>query len=252
MLIKGIYRDYDSLAWFYNRYWGEKYHVQILPVLDELLLSCLPARARILDLCCGTGHLARMLSGHGFRVTGIDGSEEMLRYARENVPAGEFISADARNYKMPPVFQAAVSTFESLNHVSSIGELMIVFQNTCAGLARDGLFVFDLLMEEAYRTRWDKSSAIVDEDNVCIMRGGYNTAVRIGRTDITMFRLEGHWKRSDVTLLQRCYSEEEVRAALERTGFEGICTYHAGKDFEMPGDLGIGRVFFLAKKESHL
>lgn len=248
MLIKGLYRDYDALAWFYNRHWGEKYHIQILPVLDELLLSCLPARARILDLCCGAGHLARILAGHGFRVAGIDGSEEMLRYARENAPSGEFIAADARDYKLPGVFHAAVSTFESLNHISSIGELMIVFKNTHAALDEGGLFVFDLLTEEAYRTRWDRSSAIVEEDNIYILRGSYNAAVGIARTDITMFRLEGHWKRSDVTLLQRCYDMEEVAAALEVTGFSDVCSCHAGKDFEMAGDLGVGRVFFLAKR----
>ena len=247
---KGIYRDYDLFAWFYNRYWDRKYHSQALPVLDELVLLRLPANAWILDLCCGTGHLARILSGRGFRVTGIDGSREMLRYARENVPDGEFIAADARSFNLPPIFQAIVSTFESLNHISSVGELTMVFHNAHAALIENGLFVFDLIMEEAYLTRWGKSSAIVEKDNVCVVRGGYNPAVRIGRTDITMFRLDGNWRRSDVTLLQRCYSEEEVRSALELTGFSGIRLFRAGRDFSMPGDLGTGRTFFLATKES--
>ncbi len=250
MLIKEIYRDYDSLAWFYNRYWGGQYHSRVMPILDELLLSHLPPEARVLDLCCGAGHLTQILSGRGFRMTGIDGSEEMLRYARENVPGGQFIAADARTYSMPPVFHAVVSTFESLNHISSIGDLMMVFQNTYAVLAEGGKFVFDLIMEDGYLSQWSKSSAIVQEDNACVIRGSYNPSVKIGRTDITMFRLEGVWRRSDVTLLQRCYSEGEVLSALELTGFRNAGAYYAGRDFQMEESLGSGRAFFLAGKET--
>jgi hypothetical protein len=50
------FRDYAPLAWFYDRYWGERYHALVLPILDRLLLRRLPpATSPLLDLCCGTG-----------------------------------------------------------------------------------------------------------------------------------------------------------------------------------------------------
>jgi SAM-dependent methyltransferase len=240
---------YDRLAWFYNRYWGAHYHSLAIAILERMLLRGLPTAAHILDLCCGTGHLTQALAIRGYRVTGIDASLEMLRYARVNVPAADFIVADARAFSFPVEFDAVISTFESLNHVLSLEELVIVFRNVYATLRREGTFVFDLNTEEAYQSQWQKSSAVVEEDNVCIVRGGYNPAERIGQTDITMFRLEGKWQRDDLTLFQRCYSLEEIRSALEEVGFGKIAAYDAAKDLGMSGDLGIGRSFFLALKE---
>ena len=72
------YSDYDPFAWVYNRHWGNNFTALALLVLDRLVLPYLPARARILDLCCGTGQLARALSARGYQVTGLDGSKEML------------------------------------------------------------------------------------------------------------------------------------------------------------------------------
>lgn len=48
------YSDYDTFAWVYNRHWGA-FATRILPVLEKLVLGALPPKARILDLCCGTG-----------------------------------------------------------------------------------------------------------------------------------------------------------------------------------------------------
>jgi SAM-dependent methyltransferase len=242
------YRDYDTLAWFYNRYWGREYPSCALPILEQLLLRHLPAQARILDLCCGTGHLTRVLAERGYRVTGIDGSAEMLRYAQENVPTVEFIPADARAFHLPSSFEGVLSTFESLNHIMDLADMELAFENVYEALKGGGLFVFDLLMEEAYQTQWNKSSSIVEEDNVCIVRGGYDEVTHTGRTDITMFRLNGRWHRSDVSVFQRCYSLGQIWQALEQAGFAEISCFDARRHLDMRGDLAIGRMFFRATK----
>lgn len=240
---------YDRFAWFYNRYWGPAFSGQAMTVLDKLLLPSLPAQGRILDLCCGTGQLAGELTARGFQVTGIDESEEMLRYARENAPLAEFILADARSFNFAPIYHGAVSTFDSLNHVMRLEELTRVFQNVHAALVDEGFFLFDLNMEQGYQARWQGSLAIVQDDHVCIVRAGFDPEQKLGRNDITMFRLEGgDWQRSDLTLWQKCYSEDEIRSSLGEAGFREISAYEADKDLGMAGS--VGRTFFLARKES--
>lgn len=65
--------------------------------LDIALDRFLPARAEglsLLDVGCGTGyHMARYRK-RGFEVSGVDGSEEMLKRAREINPGVEFRHAD--------------------------------------------------------------------------------------------------------------------------------------------------------------
>ena len=241
------YADYDALAWFFNRYWGGPFIDRALPLLERLFLSLLPPGARILDLCCGTGQLVGALTARGYQVTGLDGSEAMLRFARANAPAAEFILADARDFRLPAPYHGAVSTFDSLNHIMSLHELTRVFQNVHAALLPGGPWMFDLNMEAGYRARWRGTSARVEADHAIIDRTRYDADAKIGRSETTMFRLEqGAWQRSDLTLLQRCYTEEEIRSALEKSGFRDVGV------FDTKGDLGwaghVGRTFFRARR----
>jgi SAM-dependent methyltransferase len=238
---------YSPFAWFYDTYFD--FHEHSLFILDKLLTPRLPRGSRILDLCCGTGHLSQALASRGFSIVGIDGSAEMLSYAKQKVPAGEFIAADARDFKTPSTFKAVVSMFDSMNHILSIEELRMVFRSVSGVLEEGGYFLFDLNMEEAFETQWHKASSIIKKDNVCIINGSYDPHEKIGVTRLTMFLMEEAWRRSDAVLYQKCYSPEEVVASLERTGFKEIEAHDARKDIKMPGHLAIGRTVFLAQKK---
>jgi len=219
------YSDYDYFAWFYNKYWGRRCSELVLPVLDRLLLKHLAQGDHILDLCCGTGQVAEELTGRGYRVTGIDGSAEMIRYARENAPEAEFMVADARFFDLPQAFDAVISTSDSLNHVMSLDELESVFRNVYSVLNPGGLFLFDLNCEQTYEARDRGGSSIVGPDHVCIVRGKYRPRDKVGKFDITTFRLVGEWERRDITLFQKCHSERRVQRTLRVAGFTDIRTY---------------------------
>jgi ubiquinone/menaquinone biosynthesis C-methylase UbiE len=76
---KGLYADRDRPGW----------DAELAGLVDAI--EALPP-ARTLDVACGTGFLTRHLHGE---VVGIDASERMLAIARERVPRGEFLTADA-------------------------------------------------------------------------------------------------------------------------------------------------------------
>src|SRR5271163_592999 len=52
----------------------------------------------VLDLCAGTGSLARMLADRDVQVTGIDSSAALLAVAQRKVPEGHFLLADIRSF----------------------------------------------------------------------------------------------------------------------------------------------------------
>jgi len=240
------YNDYGPLADLYENHWDHR--KSSLFMLQKLLLPYIPKGSRVLDLCCGTGHLAEALVSRGFKVTGVDGSAEMLSHARKKLPRADFILADAREFKMPPVFKAVISTLDSLNHILKLEELEMVFGNVFNSLETGGYFLFDLNTEEAYRREWHKSSHIIKDDNVCIVHGGYDPDKKIGTTHVLMFFMEGAWKRSDLTFYQKCYSREEVLSALGRAGFGEIEVLRAREDLKMRGRLAIGRNIYRARK----
>jgi len=243
------YSDYDRFAWVYNKHWGKSFIQRVLPILDNLVLQHLPVKALILDLCCGTGQLARALIACGYQVTGLDGSEEMLRFARENAPTAEFIVADARSFELPAAYHAVTSTFDSLNHIMTLEELTSVFHNVYAALRQGGLFLFDLNMEEGYKVSWQDSFDIIEEDHVCITRTSYRPEERKAQFDVTIFRWQEGWQRSDLTLLQKCHPPAEVRSALEIAGFTEIHVYaHDEQKGFAELTEGSERAFFICQK----
>jgi len=173
----------------------------------------------------------------------------MLRFALENAPGVNLLLDDARTFSMPAQFHLVVSMFDSLNHVLTMEELTAVFRKVFASLVTGGLFLFDLNIEEGYKINWRGSFGIVEVDHTCVIRSSYNPDEQIGRWEATIFRLNPNWKRSDVVLLQKSYSETEIRLSVQDAGFENIAAYAFDKQAGFQ-DLtqSSPRAFFLCSK----
>jgi len=79
--------------------------------LAEGVLELLDVKSgeRILDLGCGTGHLAAKIAEAGAQVVGVDRSPEMIRQTCEKYPALRFEVMDARELALGGVFDAVFS-----------------------------------------------------------------------------------------------------------------------------------------------
>lgn len=239
--------EYDGFAWFYNRHWGADYHAQIMGILDQLGLAALPSGAAVLDLCCGNGRVASMLLSRGFRVTGLEASEGMLAYAGENAPGARFVHADARSFRLEDRFDFAVSVFESLNHILSLEDLPAVFLNVRRCLRAGGRFVFDLNREPAFEKYWNSAHVISEPDSLCASRASYDPGEKLARCDLTIFRLEQQWLRTDITITQRCHPVGPIPKLLLSAGFRDVQTFDAAAGLGMTGDIGFARTFFSAR-----
>ena len=239
--------QYDDFAWFYDTYWGTgpaSFSARVVPVLERLILPHVPQGGRILDLCCGAGQLAQDLTVRGYTVTGVDGSTEILKYARARAPSVEFIHADARSFSLPPQFDAAVSLYDSLNHLMQAADLTATFANVRGALKPGGPFLCDFNMLAGFETRWRGSFGLATDDHALVYRSSFDAGSQIGRAAITMFRLEHNaWRRTDLTLHQRCYAEEEITGALREAGFAELAAFDAAQDLGMQAE--VGRRFFL-------
>jgi trans-aconitate methyltransferase len=101
----------------------------------SLLAPC--AGERILDLGCGTGHLAAQIAESGAQVKGVDRSAEMVAAARIAYPKLRFGISDARNLAFQGEFEAVFSN--AMLHW--IHEPELVLQGVCRALRPGGRFV---------------------------------------------------------------------------------------------------------------
>lgn len=244
----GRQADYDDFAHVYNKYWAG-YSIRVVPILERLALNDFSPGAAILDLCCGTGQLAQALTERGYMVAGVDGSEQMLNYARINAPQASFHCADVRYFELPTKFDVVFSTYDSLNHMLTLDDLGNVFRNVRRQLETGGVFVFDMNLESGFLRRWVGSFNIRSDDTVLAAESKYDKDEKLATLYLTIFAQHKEdkalWRRNDVMLTQRAYTVDEVITTLTTAGFAGIEVFDARRDFDLRED---GRAFFTAKK----
>ena len=171
-MLKSMACPYDDFAWFYDRYWNEEFHSLAFPILEQIWLPRVPARRAHPGRLLGHRLPGRTCSRRAAsRVTGIDSSPEMvaLRPPRTCPPPSSRSPTPA--ISMPGPFDAAVSTFDSLNHILELRGLKAAFRTHRRALQTGAPFAFDMLLEEAYQTHWGENFAIVRDDHVLTITG---------------------------------------------------------------------------------
>ncbi|QWV95078.1 class I SAM-dependent methyltransferase [Geomonas oryzisoli] len=135
---------FGAYAHYYNLLYRDKDYTGEVEYLDGLIRRHLPSAGSVLDLGCGTGRHALLLAGRGYRVTGVDVSEEMLRTARaQAVSATSFHQGDIRTIRLGENFDVVVSLFHVISYQSGNADLAAAFATVREHLRPGGIFIFD-------------------------------------------------------------------------------------------------------------
>ena len=242
--------SYDDVAVMYHTLWANSYLPGALPALERLFFCKVLTTASVLDVCCGCGHVTAELVRRGYNITGVDNSKALIEIARRELPQVEFHLQDVRHLKLEGPFDAALSTFDSLNHILTLEDLHAVFSGVHAALRNGGLFVFDMNLEEAYELDLRQWTVNVRHDAVGMSRGMYDSITHTAHTELIWFTQKGSkdcWQRSQSIVEERCYPKQDIVRALEFAGFRNIETY-AAADLAVDSDFGYGRYFFSARR----
>lgn len=179
--------------------------------------------AEILDLGCGTGKMTKVLKGFGYRMTGLDNSQEMLEIAADSGEDGIFyICQDMRELSLLHPADAAVSTCDSLNYILAPEDLVQVFHRVRENLSEDGVFLFDMNTLYKYETLLAENTFAEDrEDCSFIWQNFYDPEDRINEYDLTLFIRSdlGLYRKFEEVHFQRAYKTEEIVNALHSAGF---------------------------------
>lgn len=107
----------------------------------DLFMSHLQPGAAILDVGCGSGYpIASYLIEHGFKVTGIDGSQKLLNIAQERCPHMKTIYGDVRSVILENQYDAIIEWW-CLFHLTKIDQLKMLARFS-HWLRKDGIVQF--------------------------------------------------------------------------------------------------------------
>jgi SAM-dependent methyltransferase len=179
----------------------------------------------VVDLGCGSGILARVLTGAGYAVHGVDLSTDMIELARRTAPQATFEQASLLDVAIPPAV-AVTAIGEAFNYATDarVGPhaLNEVFRRVRASLEYGGVFLFDVATPGRHgpdrvanrfhdRETWTLFMHAVESDD----------AARLDRS-ITIFRRadDGSYTRTDEHHVLRLYEPAALVAMLERARFD--------------------------------
>jgi SAM-dependent methyltransferase len=243
--------SYDEIAGMYHALWADWYLPAAMPALERLFFAKLPGGARVLDLCCGSGHVTKELVQRGYKVTGVDNSAELIALARKALPGADLQVQDATTLRLKTRYDGVLSTFDSLNHILSLDGLQRAFESVHRILEPGGLFVFDMNLDEAYSMDLREWAVDVKQDSVGMVRGKYDPASKRAFTELIWFvrtHKNGLWRQHCSIVEQRCYPLADILLALNRAGFRHVEAIPA-KDAGVTSDLGFGRMFFVTRSQ---
>ena len=212
-----------------------------------LKLSRYPLSAG-LDVGCGGGWFTRAFQKHGYAMTGMDISAEMLDFAQETAMKkgvrSEYILGDIAKMKLPQRFDFVTAINDCINYIPK-AKLNAAFKNVRSALKKNGIFLFDISSKGKIEQKVANTVSVDDREEVTYL--SFNRPEEDGVTmEVTLFakNADGSYQRLDETHRQYVYEETEILSALEQNGFTVL---------EVEGHLGIDktvsdRICFLAQK----
>lgn len=241
---------YGSFAYVYDIFMDNVPYDEWGEYLVSLLKKYGVEDGLVLDMGCGTGAMTRYLDAHGYDMTGIDVSEEMLTIAKEkSSPDILYLLQDMREFELYGTMRAAVSICDSMNYILEEDDLLRVFSLVNNYLDPGGIFIFDLNTVYKYQKILGEQTIAEDREECSfIWDNFYDEEEMINEYDLTVFvQEEGDlFRRYCETHYQRAYSLETVRALIEKAGMEVLAIYDAFTYNKPKPDSE--RVYFVARE----
>ncbi len=141
----GVFEAYSK---YYNLLYRDKDYFSEVEYIDELIRKHQSLVSdRILDVGCGTGTHDFLLAEKGYKLTGVDRAEDMIKVANSRASSAkdgiEFFLGDAVDFDLSKKFDVVVSLFHVASYLNSNDALDTCFRNIHRHLEDRGLFIFD-------------------------------------------------------------------------------------------------------------
>jgi SAM-dependent methyltransferase len=99
----------------------------------------------LLEIGCGTGHLASHFIKNNFTYKGLDVSDDMLAIAKQNNTTADFINGDMRGFNLSNKVGACIITGRTISYLLSNKDVLNTFTTLHKNLKTGGIICFDCI-----------------------------------------------------------------------------------------------------------
>lgn len=132
---------YNQFAWYYDSLMEPSFYEDYF----HYILKNASFHS-VLELGCGTGTIAGLLSSQHKYVDGLDLSQDMIEICKERYPSlkKHFMVADMLDYSLNQTYDLVLCLCDSLNYVLGFENQVKVLENAYRSLNEEGTLIFDI------------------------------------------------------------------------------------------------------------
>lgn len=135
---------YSDLAYLYDALYQTFIDYDAEFALYQSLIQSYDAKM-VLEIGCGSGHLASRFVAAGYVYTGVDVSPQMLELARKRCPEAHLVHADMRTLDLARTYDAILITARSLSYLLTNADILGTFRQLARHLTPAGTLHFDFI-----------------------------------------------------------------------------------------------------------
>ncbi len=246
---------YGDFAYYYDLLTGNVDYESRCDYISSLLAENGVSKGILLDLACGTGTMSLLLSEKGYDVIGVDASEEMLSQAQEKkMEKGAdiiFLCQKMEELDLFGTINAAVSTLDSLNHVTDEEALREIFRRVSLFMEDGGIFLFDVNTPYKHKEVLGDNTFVYDMDEVYCVWQNTTDEELLTQVSLDIFEKdtedeEDVYFRYSEEFCERGYELGKIKGILEENKFEVMSVYE--EMTKSPVGDKTERAVFVAKK----
>jgi len=189
-------------------------------------------QAKILDIGCGTGRHSIQLAKRGYKITGIDLSESLLKRAKEKALEQklhvDFKKMDARELPFYGEFDLAIMICEGAFPLMETDEMnFLILQNAAESLNDNGKLIFTTLngLFPLFHSVKDFLDSHTEDGNASTVVNSFDLMTF---REISMTTVEDDsGNKKELECNERYYVPSEISWLLKSLGFEKIDIYGA-------------------------
>lgn len=225
-------KSFEYISNYYDLIYEDKDYGKEVTFIESIFNS-IHKPGKILEIGCGTGNYTKILLERGYKITGLDISENMLIKAKQKC-ACDFVRGDMRDFVVNGKFDACIAMFAVMGYVTENSDIVKALKNIRAHLEPNGLFVFDVWNGLAVlRTLPELRVKVVENDKVKIVRiadpklKSFDHVCEVNYKMIVLNKEDNTFNEFNEMHVVRFYFPQEIKCFLSETGFEllKICPF---------------------------
>lgn len=244
--------SYKCFARFYDELTENAEYVKRSDYIYDFLNQEGIASGVILDLACGTCSVSLELAKKGYRIIGLDLSENMLAIASEKLSDNgcdfSLVKGNMTDFSLDKKVDSVICSLDSINHLNSLSDVERAFSCVYNSLKNGSLFIFDVNTIYKHNEILSENTFVFDEEDYYLVWDNEHIDDTSVRILIDMFIFNGEtYDRESEEFVETAYETEELLTALCDVGFKCLGVYDELTHNAPKPDSQ--RLYFVCKKE---